>query len=130
MNYDDQSNVLKCAKDHPTLPELRQYCWKKKALTGTFPRGRISPDEQGFSIHLNRNEIEFSNNGKWVDETNPEAVPTTTNPIVSENRILRQRVETLTRTAAISEIEVQQLKAEIAEAEQILEQLQNSTRRA
>jgi mevalonate kinase len=55
--------------------------------------------------------------------TNTDRVPTTINPIVSENICLKKRVETLIRTAAISDIEVQQLKEEIREAQEILAQL-------
>ena len=113
-----------------TLAELRGTRWPKKSafggggrLAGHFPRENITAQNEGFSIKLSNNVLEYDA-GLWNDASNPEAVPTTTNPIVSENIVLKRRVETLTRTAAISEIEVQQLKAEIKEAKEILAQLE------
>jgi hypothetical protein len=54
-----------------------------------------------------------------------QSTSTTVNPVVAENIFLKKRVETLLRTAAISEIEVRQLKQEIREAREILSQLAN-----
>ena len=85
---------------------------------------RTVPNEQDrdISIKLTNSKVIYQD-GLWNDVTNPNDIPTTTNPIVSENICLKRRVETLIRTAAISEIEVQQLKEEIKEAKQILAQL-------
>lgn len=44
--------------------------------------------------------------------------------MVTENLVLKKRIETLLRTTAISEIEVQQIKEEIEEARQIIAQLE------
>ena len=112
-----------------TLQELKATRWPKKSPFGTarlpyhFPRENITAQNEGFTIKLSNNVLEYQA-GLWNDTSNPEAIPTTTNPIVSENIVLKRRVETLTRTAAISEIEVQQLKAEIKEAKEILAQLE------
>ena len=94
-----------------------------KGIPGYYPRANITPENEGFSIKLSNNVLQYEA-GLWNDASNPESVPTTTNPIVSENIVLKRRVETLTRTAAISEIEVQQLKAQIKEAKEILAQLE------
>lgn len=103
--------------------------WTRKgAFLGnpTYPETcmRMSPNEEDreIKIKLSRSRLLYSD-GVWNDVTNPNNIPTTTNPIVSENLVLKKRVETLIRTAAISEIEVQQLKEEIREAKQILAQL-------
>ena len=112
-----------------TLEELRNTKWPRKSafstpsLPGHFPRADITPDNEGFSIKLSNNQLNYVG-GKWVDASNHDSVPTTVNPIVSENTCLKRRVETLTRTAAISEIEVQRLKADIKEAKEILAQLE------
>lgn len=112
----------------PELAELRGMKWPKKTtfsvpeLPGTYPRVNITPDNEGFGVSLSNNKIVYDR-GQWVDLSNPGEKPTTTNPIVSENICLKRRVETLTRTAAISEIEVQHLREEIKEARAILAQL-------
>lgn len=113
----------------PTLNECKTVKWTRK---GPFPGNpafpdtcmRMSPNEEDrdIEINLSRACITYSD-GVWNDVSNPQRVPTTTNPIVSENICLKKRVETLIRTAAISEIEVQQLKEEIREAKEILAQL-------
>ena len=114
---------------NPTLDECKTVRWTRKGpFTGNpvFPDTciRMSPNEEDREIEINLSRAKLSYaDGVWNDVSNPQKVPTTTNPIVSENICLKKRVETLIRTAAISEIEVQQLKAEIREAKEILAQL-------
>ena len=118
------------SKPDPTIDELRPLKWTRKGIfkgsneyPDTLPRGVINDKDREIRIELSHNKMIYQD-GVWNDITNPNDVPTTVNPIVSENICLKRRVETLTRTAAISEIEVQQLKAEIKEAKEILAQLE------
>lgn len=118
------------ASDHPSYEQLQQVKWTRKGpYQGNpvmFPDTARLPVQnemdRTFTINLSRNQLRYKN-GVWNDTTDTTAVPTTINPIVSENICLKKRVETLIRTAAISEIEVQQLKEEIREAKRILAQL-------
>ena len=103
--------------------------WSRKGMFTGNPMHpdtcvRMSPNQldRDIKIKLSRSKLVYSD-GVWNDVTNPENIPEATNPVVSENIVLKKRVETLIRTAAISEIEVQQLKEEIREAKQILAQL-------
>jgi hypothetical protein len=116
-------------EEDPTYEALQQVRWTRKGLfrgnpsfPETVPLRSLEPSDRDIEITLTRNDLVY-HNGKWNDLTNTDRVPTTINPIVSENICLRKRVETLIRTAAISDIEVQQLKQEIQEAQEILAQL-------
>ncbi|OHT04102.1 hypothetical protein TRFO_06396 [Tritrichomonas foetus] len=113
----------------PTLLELGNVKWTRKGpfrgnldYPDTVPRSAPNDQDREITVKLSNNKILYKE-GVWNDITSPNDIPTTTNPIVSENICLKRRVETLIRTAAISEIEVQQLKEEIREAKQILAQL-------
>ena len=114
---------------HPTFEDLQKIKWTKKGpfpgsyeYPNTIARNVPNHEDRDVTIKLSNNQIVY-HDGVWNDNTNPNDIPTTTNPLVSENICLKRRVETLIRTAAISDIEVQQLKEEIKEAEQILKQL-------
>jgi hypothetical protein len=116
-------------KKPPTLASLHDVRWTKKGIYQGHPsfKGSLRLDvpnieDRRVELNLNGNRLSYED-GKWTDETNPDDVPTTVNPVVSENICLKKRVETLIRTAAISEIEVRQLKREIREAREILAQL-------
>lgn len=113
----------------PSYDELQKIRWTRKGpfqglldYPDTVRRAVPNEQDRDISIKLSNSKVIYQN-GVWNDITNPNDIPTTTNPIVSENICLKRRVETLIRTAAISEIEVQQLKEEIKEAKQILAQL-------
>lgn len=113
----------------PSYEELQKIKWTKKGMyqglleyPDTVRRTVPNEQDRDISIKLTNSKVIYQD-GLWNDVTNPNDIPTTTNPIVSENICLKRRVETLIRTAAISEIEVQQLKEEIKEAKQILAQL-------
>jgi hypothetical protein len=117
------------SQETPTFEELQATKWTRKGFfrgnqlfPETLPRTSVNTDDLDVNLRLSRNELIY-HGGKWIDLTNTEQVPTTVNPIVSENICLKKRVETLIRTAAISDIEVQQLKDDIRDAKQILEQL-------
>ena len=100
------------------LSDLRQIKWTKR---DSYPAIN-NIDSASFSIKLSKNTILYEK-GQWVDMSNPLEKPTTINTLVSENEVLKRRIDTLTRTAAISYIEVKRLKEEIEEAKHILEQL-------
>jgi hypothetical protein len=113
----------------PSLAELHTAKWTRKGLFHGDPdypettRFAFRNDvDRAITISLTGNDLEYRE-GVWQDLTNPDAAPTTVNPVVSENICLKKRVETLIRTAAISEIEVRHLKEEIREAKQILQEL-------
>ena len=103
-----------------TLNELKKKTWKKNSKTQDI----IIDDNKNIKLNFYKNKIIYSN-GKWIDVSNPNENPTTTNPLVSENITLKKRIEALTRTAAISFLEVEQLNKKIKEAEEILAQLEN-----
>ncbi|KAK8889391.1 hypothetical protein M9Y10_034137 [Tritrichomonas musculus] len=114
---------------NPTYEDLQKIKWTKKGIyqglyeyEDTVRRQVPNDDDRPIKIKLSNSKIKYDD-GVWNDLTAPDDIPTTTNPVVSENICLKRRVETLIRTAAISEIEVQQLKEEIKEAKQILAQL-------
>lgn len=114
---------------NPTYEDLQKIKWTKKGIyqglyeyEDTVRRQVPNDDDRPIKIKLSNCKIKYDD-GVWNDLTAPDDIPTTTNPVVSENICLKRRVETLIRTAAISEIEVQQLKEEIKEAKQILAQL-------
>jgi hypothetical protein len=109
------------SKRPPTLAGLREARWTKKGIFYGYPsfKGTLrldvpNHDDRPIDLNLNGNHL-FYEDGKWTDATNPDDIPTTVNPVVAENICLKKRVETLIRTAAISEIEVRQLKREIRE---------------
>jgi hypothetical protein len=123
---------MRCAqagKLGPSLAQLHVAKWTRKGpfqghpdYPGTTRRDSQNEDDGAIAISLTGNALDYRG-GVWKDLTNPDAAPTTVNPVVSENICLKKRVETLIRTAAISEIEVRHLKEEIREAKQILRQL-------
>ena len=121
----------KIVGDHePTLSEMREVKWTKKgAFRGssnfpeTLPRSTPNFEDRSFQINLTGNCLAYEN-GSWNNVTpSPDSEVVSTDPLISENICLKKRVETLIRAAAISEIEVQQLKEQIREAKQILAQL-------
>jgi hypothetical protein len=116
-------------RDEISLAELRAVRWTKKGPFHGNPQfpdtcRLMSPntDDRKILIKLSGNRLQYED-GAWNDITDPDAVQAAANPVVAENIVLKKRVETLIRTAAISEIEVRQLKEEIREAKQILSQL-------
>jgi hypothetical protein len=115
----------------PTLRELQGVRWTKKGIYQGNPQFRDTlrldvpnQEDRQIEVSINGNVLLYED-GAWTDATNPENVPTTVHPAIAENICLKKRVETLIRTAAISEIEVRQLKQEIQEARTILSQLAN-----
>jgi hypothetical protein len=64
-------------------------------------------------LNLNGNDLYYED-GKSTNAVNPDDIPTTVNPVGAGNICLKKRVA-LIRTAAISEIEVRQLKLEISQ---------------
>jgi hypothetical protein len=120
---------MEFAREHPTLAELASVKWTKKGpfhgniqFRDTLRREVPNQEDRPIELNLNGNLLRYED-GAWDDTTNPDDAPTTVNPVVSENICLKKRVETLIRTAAMSEIEVRQLKQELREAREILAQL-------
>jgi hypothetical protein len=119
------------AMESPTLRQLQAVKWTKKGIYQGNPQFKDTlrlevpnQEDRPIEVTINGNVLLYED-GAWTDATNPDDVPTTVHPAVAENICLKKRVETLIRTAAISEIEVRQLKQEIQEARTILSQLAN-----
>lgn len=115
----------------PTFDQLKEVRWTKKGrYRGNFNypetlERKIDDPVKTYIMKLGKTEF-ILENGYWNVIVNEDGVKHSTNPIIEKNTVYKQRIQALIRTAAISEIEIHELKEKIKEANEILTQLANS----